>query len=239
MTGQAWIQRYSLRLVGLFSVEIALLAMTGDEILQYTPQGYATLAFTHNLPLWRMFTGHLLGVLAIPLCISGYWCVCQALKFGGARQTRLFFWLTAYGLVMGAIAHDDLSIYFELVRIGDGAALTSSMSYIQNFANIPGAIFLICYLVSSIWYSAAVISRRSLYPRWMTFCSPLILSLLIGLFHALNILPPLMNVLWPAWLSAAHVVFFALSTLTLWRVEMPGQAISNFQQLQEISQQNP
>lgn len=235
MTMRAWIQRHLLRVVGLVSVGAALLAMAADEILQYTPQGYATLAFTHNLPLWRMFTGHLLGVLAIPLCITGYWCVCQALKLGGARYTRVLFWLMAYGLVMGAITHDSLSIYFELIRAG-GSTSAAASNYIEAYANVPGAVFMVCYVVSSMWYTFSIASGGKPYPIWMCFCSPFIFTLLILLFHSLNVLPVVMNVLWPAWLSTAHVIFFALSTLMLWNVEMPERHPGNFRQLQEIAQ---
>ena len=233
MALKTWPRLRHLRVMGLLSIGAALLALAADEILQYTPQGYATLAFTQNLPLWRMFTGHLLGVLAIPLCLTGYWCVCQGLKLGGARYTGVLFWLIAYGLVMGAIAHDSISVYFVLLRDGASPTLTPALSYVQTYANIPGALFLLCYAATSIWYSAAIVSRRALYPLWMAFCSPFMFSLLIGLLHAINALPVVMNVLWPAWLSAAHVIFFILSTLVLWRTQAPESQTGNFPQFQE------
>ena len=216
MIHKTWTQQRLFRLLGVVSIVVALFAVAGDEILQYSPQGYASLTLFYDLPLWRMLIGHVLGVLFIPLCLSGYWCVCQALRLNGVKGARAMFWFIAYGLMMGAISHDSVSAVIELKREGSGPGLTPIMNYLQNYVNIPGGIFLLCYLAISIWYFAAVISGRTLYPRWMAFVNPFLLSLLIALLHLGNVLPAAVNVLWPAWLSIAHVVFFALSTWTLW-----------------------
>lgn len=216
MMQKTWTQPRLFRLLGGISIVVALFAVVGDEVLQYSPQGYASLTLFYDLPLWRMLIGHVLGVLFIPLCLSGYWCVCQALRLSGVKGARAMFWLLAYGLVMGAVSHDSVSTVIELKREGSGPGLTPILNYLQTYVNIPGSIFLLCYLAISAWYVAAVISGRTLYPRWMAFVNPFLLSLFIALLHLGNVLPVVVNVLWPAWLSIAHVVFFALSTWALW-----------------------
>lgn len=215
----------TLRATGILSIIVALAAMAADEILQYWPQGYASLTYYQTLPFWRLFAGHLLGVLTIPLCLIGYWCICQALKLGGARHTNLLFWLIAYSLVMGAISHDSISLVYILFHYGAGPAFNPIINYAQGVANVPGSIFLLGYLLASAWYCVAVLTRHSLYPRWMAFYNPFLLSFLIALLYTSGALPMIMNVLWPAWLSVAHVLFFTLSTVVLWhRAELPSQA---------------
>lgn len=221
MFTKTWTQQRILRTAGITSIIVALATMAADEILQYWPEGYASLAYYQVLPLWRLFTGHLLGVLTIPLCLIGYWCVCQALKLGGAKYTTLLFWLIAYSLVMGAISHDSISLIYVMFHYGAGPTFTPAINYAHNVANLPGGIFLLGYLLTSAWYSIAVLSRRSLYPRWMAFCNPFLLSLLIALLYTSGVLPIIMNVLWPAWLSTAHVLFFTLSTAVLWQRQIP------------------
>ena len=81
------------RLTGIASIGAALLAVAGDEISQYSPHGYASLAdVERTLPLWRLLTGEMLGVLGIPLCLIGYWCVCQALRWSEVKGTKIMFW---------------------------------------------------------------------------------------------------------------------------------------------------
>ena len=216
MMRKLWTQQRLFRLFGVVSIVVALFAVVGDEILQYSPQGYASLTLFHGLPLWRMLTGHVLGVLFIPLCLSGYWCVCRALRLSGVKGAQVMFWLMAYGLVMGAVSHDSVSAVIELEREGSSPALTPVMNYLQNYVKIPGGIFLLCYLAICSWFFVAVISGRTFYQRWMAFVNPFLFSLLIVLLHLGNVLPVVVNALWSAWLSVAHVVFFTLSTLALW-----------------------
>src|SRR5579884_2552501 len=98
MSLKGWPHQRVWRTAGLASIGAALLAFVGDELSQYSPQGYASLvAVERSLPFWRVLTGEMLGVLGIPLCLIGYWCVCQVLRQSDVKGTRAMFWLIAYG----------------------------------------------------------------------------------------------------------------------------------------------
>src|SRR5258708_24589041 len=124
------------------------------------------------------------------------------------------FWLAAETLVLGVVSHAIVSSAFVAMQAGSTPALTGLANTLQNFAIIPGSLFLLGYLAVSIWYSVAVIAGHTLYPRWMAFVNPFLLSLLI--LSVSNVLPVVGNVLAPAWLSIPHVVFFTLSLPILW-----------------------
>ena len=217
MTMKTWTQQRSLRLASIASIGAALIAVAGDEILQYSPQGYSFLVDVERaLPFWRLLTGEMLGVLGIPLCLLGYWCVCQILRSSNVKGTRVIFWLAAGTLVLGVVSHAIVSSAFVAMQAGSTSALTGLANTLQNSALIPGSLFLLGYLAVSIWYFVVVIAGRTLYPRWMAFVNPFLLSLLIELLSVSNVLPVAGNVLAPAWLSIPHVIFFALSLPILW-----------------------
>jgi hypothetical protein len=210
-----WTQQRSSRLAGIASIGAALIAVAGDEILQYSPQGYSSLADVERaLPFWRLLTGEMLGVLGIPLCLVGYWCVCLTLRLSNVKGTRVMFWLAAETLVLGVASHAIVSSAFVAMHVGSTSALIGLANTLQNSAIIPGSLFLLGYLAISIWYFVAVIAGHTLYPRWMAFVNPFLLSLLI--LSVSNVLPIVGNVLAPAWLSIPHLVFFALSLPILW-----------------------
>ncbi len=216
---KGWTQQRVFRTAGIASIGAALLAVAGDELAQYSPQGYASIAAIERaLPFWRLLTGEMLGVSGIPLCLIGYWCVCQALCRSGVKGTRVMFWLSAYGLVMGVVSHAIISSAYITMQAGNAPAITSAANNLQIAAYLPGSLFLISYLIVSAWYFGAVISGRTLYPRWMAFVNPFLLSLLIALLSAANVLPGVVNILWPAWLSIPHLIFFTLSALVLWNL---------------------
>lgn len=216
-----WIQQHMFRTAGIASIGAALLAVVGDELSQYSSRGYASIAdVERTLPFWRLLTGEMLGVLGIPLCLIGYWCVCQALYWSGVKSTRGMFWLSAYGLLlMGVVSHVIILSAYMTTQAGNAPAITSVTNRLLSAAYFPGSLFLISYLIVSVWYFVAVIAGHTLYPRWMAFVCPCLLSLLIALLHTANILSIVLNVLSPAWLSIPHLIFFTLSALALWNKE--------------------
>lgn len=208
----------SLRLASIVSIGVALIAVAGDEISQYSSQGYVSIAAVERgLPFWRLLTGEMLGVLGIPLCLIGYWLVCRILRQSNVKWTNAMFWLVAETLVMGVVSHAIISSAFIAMQAGNTPALMALANTLQNSAIMPGALFLLGYLAFSIWYFVAVIKGQTLYPRWMAFVNPFLLSLLI--LGVSQVLPFVGNVLVPAWLSIPHVIFFALPLPILWNIK--------------------
>ncbi len=160
-------------------------------------------------------------MLGIPLCLIGYWCVCQVMRRSGVKGAKIMFWLIAYGLVMGVVSHTIISSAYTTIQAGNAPAITRATNNLQIAAYLPGSLFLVSYLITSVWYFVAVLSGRTLYPRWMAFINPFLLSLLLALLHAANVLPVVVNILWPAWLSIPHLIFFTFSALVLWNSEKP------------------
>ena len=207
-------QRRFLRLTGVVSIVVAAFMVAADELLQYLPQGYASLLPWRELAAWRLLSGNALGVLAIPLSAIGYWQVCQALKLSGIKRASLMFWLIAYGAALGAAGHAGIVAFIVLLQ--QGASLTRAFDYLQAYVAVPFGAFLLSYIILSAWYCMVVLSKATLYPRWMAVLNPFLLSIVVALLNVSNILPALSNILSPAWLSLPHLVFFTLSTLVLW-----------------------
>jgi hypothetical protein len=216
MTSKVWTQKQWLRLTGVLSIVVALITVAADELLQYSPQGYSSYLYYRDIVSWRVFLGVLSGVFAIPLSAIGYWHVCKALKLSGIKRTSLMFWVITYGLAIGAAAHGGFAAFIVLIQEGTNASLTRAMDYLQTYIAIPLGLFFLCYLIINAWFFIVVLSRHTLYPKWMAFLNPFLLSILIALLNMSNLFPVLVNVLSPAWLSIPHLVFFTLSTLILW-----------------------
>ncbi len=209
--------KHVLRITGIISIFVALLTTTADELLQYSSQGYTSYAYVRDFALWRSLSGHVLGVIAIPLLAIGYWHVCHALKLSGVKHTSIFFWIMVYGLAVGAAAHGTFAGLIVLIQTG--SASTIGQNYFLTYGGPLFVMTLLCYAIVSVWYCITVLFKRTLYPKWMAFLSPFFVSLLIALFQGSNVVPALGNILAPAWLNFAHVVFFTLSTCVLWNVQ--------------------
>jgi hypothetical protein len=208
-------QKRVLRVTGILGILVALVTVTADELSQYSPQGFASTFYFQNITSWRLLSGYLLGVLGIPLIAIGYWQVCQALKLSGIKRTRWMFWIITYGLALGAAAHATIIIIIVMVQQGIDSSLRA-LDILQTYVIIPFGLFFLCYLITSTWYFVVVLFRSTLYPKWMAFLNPFLLSIVIALLHVSNIVPIIDNYLAPAYLSIPHLLFFTLSTLVLW-----------------------
>ena len=76
-------------------------------------------------------------------------------------------------------------------------------------------MFAVLALVGFAWLTVAIARRRTLYPRWVALANPLVCMLAGALLD--RVLPqPFKLLLAGAGLSLGMLVFFTLSTATLW-----------------------
>jgi hypothetical protein len=136
---------------------LTVVIVASDELLQYLPQGYASLQPLGELAAWRLLLGNALGVLAIPLSVIGYWQICQALKLSGIKYTSWMFWLIAYGAALGAVGHAGITATIVLLQQSD--TLIKALNYLEAYVAVPFGVFLFCYLILSVWYCIVVLSR--------------------------------------------------------------------------------
>jgi hypothetical protein len=214
----AWtLERF--RLLGGIGLVGAALLLAADILLVYTPLPLARFNIFNVAPgksAARLVYGSLLGVFAIPLVLAGFGSLYLALGPAG-------FWLAAPPVVLGTFAYVvgagfHAAIPFYIAAIQEAHAENASASptlalMARVFVPLQRALFLFVG-TSSLCLLAAILSGKSLYPRWMVFVSPLVLGLL---FRALMRLshPRIVGVLFPAANNLSMMVFLACSLVAL------------------------
>jgi hypothetical protein len=216
----------AVRRAGLVAVFAALLGVVADLALQYTPNAAHLLSdqslYFLDVSPSRLFFGHYLGIVAILAEIAGFWQVYCALGPGRSRLALLFFLISSFGAMRGASFHGT-AIFVGLTLQAQNAAGAASHQAFSgllasfDLARVGLAIpALLGIVLSSLLYMFVVGFRSSDYPRWMAICNPLTFILLIVVL-ALSI-RPLALVLAPTALNLGHLMFFILSTGTLWNI---------------------
>lgn len=214
---------HQLRWAGLISMLVATCNVMDDLILQYHPQGYdGTLALLGIAP-WRVFTGHFLGVLTLPLEIIGYWFICTLMLKQIPRLSRVLFWIMVYGVIIGTVFHGTFTamIFAGQAESTAPANLQSNFLILENqltFAIVPlSLIFLGCYLTMWVVFTITVLRHASPFPRWIVLFTPALWSILIVLVYESHIVSWLGNLLYPTVLSLPHLVFYLFCTMPVWR----------------------
>lgn len=87
------------------------------------------------------------------------------------------------------------SEYYASTTGSEQLIIASLLAEYNAFKNIFGAIFLISVLIVSIWLFVVVIAKKTLFPRYFAFLSPLTGTVIGKTIKA--IYPPLIDVVYP------------------------------------------
>lgn len=212
-----------LRWVGLISILVAICNVTDDLLLQYQPRGYEGAEAFLGIAPWRVFTGHFLGVLTLPLEIIGYWLVCTLMLEQAPRLFRVLFWTMAYGVVIGTVFHGTFlaMVFAQQAEAFAPVSAQSTFLTLETQLTIASAplslVFLVCYLTMWGVFTVTVLRHASPFPRWIVLFTPALWSLLIVLLYESHAVPELGNLLYPTVLSLPHLIFYVLCTMVVWR----------------------
>jgi hypothetical protein len=221
----------AIRLLGIVGILGGLLAVAADVLSGYSTNssGMET-AISLSLegvsgllqakPHWQLVLGHYLALFGIP--IEGIFVVAHtylALKPAGRPVSRAFFYGGLYLVPIGVAYHATYGFIGEIIQAGDQALLDQVAIYFEPF----GLAVTGLYLALMVFWTALIVSGRSLYPRWMTLTSPLSIMLLSQLI--LFALPAASTgvraFITVTGLNLPITVWAIISTLFLWNKAAP------------------
>ncbi len=219
-----------LRWAGGVAIVAAAAAVYADLMLQYTPiaahLGSRDYLYLLDVPAGRLLIGHFAGVIAILLEIAGFWQIAQGLLPAGAGKSRAFFLLSAFTFGVGAAFHAmfaSIGLALQAVRGAGGSAarMGEVAAAIRPAHEALGVVTVLGIAALSILFSVVVGLKKTMYPRWLAWFSPLAIALVLALASRFSI--QLRLVLLPCSLNLANLVLFTLSTLLLWKktVDLP------------------
>ncbi|PKP76138.1 MAG: hypothetical protein CVT81_16425 [Alphaproteobacteria bacterium HGW-Alphaproteobacteria-3] len=108
-------------------------------------------------------------------------------------------------------------VYLGLIVQAQAGGLDATALLAQAAAHNEPLIQVVRVVIglASLLFVGAVLSRRTLYPRWMAAFSPI--ALLAAVFVSYAIIPAIGVYLLPTAMNIAHFTFFMLSLLVLAR----------------------
>jgi hypothetical protein len=138
-----------------------------------------------NKPRWSYVLGNYFGTFILPIFhLLGMYLVAIALKPLARYSSLIFLFVGAYLAAVGSGMHGTLAFVGDIVQSGDQLLIDRMLDYWQPWAYA----LVVFYFLLSLILAAVVVSKRTQYPRWMFFLSPLGVMVLTTL--AVAILPP-------------------------------------------------
>ncbi|MDZ4115415.1 MAG: DUF6796 family protein [Xanthomonadaceae bacterium] len=211
--------RRLLLLTGVLGALGALLVGIGEFMMQFSPAGgyeAADYGYFAQVPAWRLSFGHFLGALAAPLYLAGYVHVYLAMRPAPMWLRNTVLLLGIYGFVIGDVWLGS-RVYLGLIVQAQAGGLDATALLAQAAAHNEPLIQVVRVVIglASLLFVGAVLSRRTLYPRWMAAFSPI--ALLAAVFVSYATIPAIGVYLLPTAMNIAHFTFFMLSMLVLAR----------------------
>ena len=206
--------RSQLLLAGVAATLAAVLASAGDFIL--LAHGAMRVAGDRSADAPALLAGHFLGTLCIPFYAAGYWVIGAGLWSSGARAV---FPLGCYVAAVGAVVHGVTAMMIETNLDATGGG---------DITQVPHAIYLLplwlvvlgAAVVLSVLYAVSVAKGRSVFPRWMAFINPVVLTIAIA--AASLPFPRVAAYSIPASANLVHIIFFAFATAFAGRIAAHG-----------------
>lgn len=188
--------------------DMALMAPSGAAHAWPPPDQFA------ELSRWRLLTGYALGVLLVPAYIPGYWLVFRGLRNAGGWLSWPVLVLGSYTAAVTGALHAMPPLIGLLARHGAADAATGGrlLAQARSFADPLHGVVNGLFVLTSLWFAAAVLSGRTLFPRALAAANPLLVAslLLLPSLAAPRFAPAAL--LAAASYNLAHLVFFALAT---------------------------
>jgi hypothetical protein len=170
----------------------------------------------------RMMCGALIGVFSTPLILLGFWLVYQGLGGANVRVAAATFGLFGTASVIGAFVHGSFFYMGEYVHAlndveeGSQAVIAKLIERHRKMLIITYAPLMIFVVIGSVLFSILVASGKTAFPVWMAAVNPVTMTIAWMLLK--RILPQFVRD-WTegAGFNIAYFVFFACTTITLWK----------------------
>ena len=171
----------------------------------------------------RMLWGALLGVFATPLVLAGYWQIYRGLTGANASLVLTTVLLFVCASVIGAFVHGTFYYLGEYVlalnKVDEQSqnVIADMITRHRKALIISYAPVMLMVVIASILFSVSVATQKTSFPVWMTVVNPL--TLIIAWLLLKRILPQFIRD-WTegAGFNIAFLVFFACTTVILWKV---------------------
>lgn len=164
----------------------SVLASIADIMILYSPNGGYHLMdylYLRDVPYQRLLIGHYLGLVTIPMYLLGLWWVAKAMKPAGEQIPMRVFSFLSFLLIWGVLYHGLVAMIWMLVDSQENpqAIIDKGRVFFEPVSTVIIVLVIIACSVFSYW----VLKGKSLFPRWIIWCTPafsFILFILLYIF---------------------------------------------------------
>ncbi|WKN42966.1 DUF6796 family protein [Tunicatimonas pelagia] len=173
-------------LIGLFASVTVVVCNT----ILYS---YGNIAFW---PQWALNLAYWAGSMVLAFAALGFVPTYFALRPAGQFWAIVTSGFLAYFVALGSVGHGSFFPYYSILQAIEvnpkEKIIEDLLVPIQTYNQF---LFLVCILIlllGSVFYSVLILVKPTVYPKWMAFCNPALITLPIYILASTEgIYPPL------------------------------------------------
>lgn len=207
-------KRKQILITGITGVVGAILMYLGDMLLYYTPEAITNFEeeitpIMGKVSFTRLTVGGLLGPLCAAMYLVGYYQIYLAINFTHKKMARIIFALLGVAIFFGGAFHS----HFAPIGFASHFNKSNVLAEIEKYAITTYSVMIILNLLGFILLTYLILFKKTLYPKWIVLCTPLIL---IWFSNLVQLLPqPFKIIIAGGWSNITAILFFAVSTSVL------------------------
>lgn len=211
---------------GIIGITAVILTIICDFILIGRPNSsYSFLKLgtesMNGLSQWRILVGTFGGIVVLPLQIAGLMPLYYGLRPAGKVKSFVVAFIAGHAEVIAAAFH----ISYAFIASGwklyhtvmpQNIAAAEMLKSFDLYWKITIVIMSVDLILSSVLFILLIISKNTLYPKWMALLNPCF----IFLYTYLIVLPipnPIGGFVAPAFLNISTLIFFSFSTFIVYK----------------------
>lgn len=213
---------FSIKQAWYIGLAASIIVWIGEFLLHYSPKilevndlfDYFAFVPLEHLVIWHFFV-----IPGILLYFIGYYHLYLMLKWGGEKIARAFLFIAMFWFLCGWIWISSRAFIGHIVHISDtldpDTYIYIRELYLFFFDSLLQVIRYSMLVLSGFWVYL-ILTGKTMYPKKMILCSPIILLLLV--FTSLSV-PTIGKYLVPIALNIAHFILFSFSLICLAKSE--------------------
>ena len=175
-------------LIGLFASVTVVICNT----ILYS---YENIAFW---PQWALNLSYWAGSIVLAFAALGFVPTYFALRPAGQFWAIVTSGFLAYFVALGSAGHGSFFSYYSVLQATEvnpeEKVLEALLAPIQTYNQF---LFLACVLIlllGSVFYSVLILVKPTVYPKWMIFCNPALITLPIYILSSTEDIYPLLRI---------------------------------------------
>ncbi len=221
------------RTAGLLAVAGGLVNAVSDYLLQggliagSAVNTYANLA---DAPYELVALGSIIGNAALPFWLLGFLPLYVALAPAGRWLSALPVFFLGYVFTLFPGYHGSYALYAAGFQAGRAAppelsqVLGTLVERLHGYHDMMISLIGVFSVTGSLLFLLAVLSGRTLFPRWIAVLTPIVVPLTQPYIEMLP--APFGGIVRPAWGTLMFTMLFLAATVVTWNVS-PGRASAN------------